>query len=59
MTIAEKINTLPFYQACREADQLCVESEDLVFGVFWTFADGSRLASYIKDNTTCILQNND
>jgi hypothetical protein len=56
MNIAEQINQLPFYQACREADQLCVRSKKIEDDTIWKFADGSQLTSYAFENKTEVLK---
>lgn len=53
MTLAQKISKLPFYQACREADLLCIDiRQSGVNDTLWIFADGSKLYSVVSANIT-------
>lgn len=54
-TIAEKISKLPFYTACREADQLCIRFKEVDGDCIWKFEDGSQLTSYTDINETIAL----
>lgn len=55
LTIAERIKDLPFYTACREADQLCIKSKTIENDTIWRFTDGSQLTSYMDENRLEIL----
>lgn len=55
-TIAERLHELPFYMACREADQLYALRKNVLGDSIWKFSDGSILTSHTENNTTEVLK---
>lgn len=50
-SIAERLLRMPYYQACREVDQLCIDFNFYADRyALWAFSDGSSLKAYQAKN---------
>lgn len=54
-TQAQILSQVPFFQACRDADQLAVRIKRVGEDAIWKFEDGSMLTSHVATNELEVL----